>query len=260
MDVMNWVAIVGAAAWTPQIITWLYRFFTKPKITLYLHSIPQIGYTGLGPIFNVDFALMSEKKAITLNNFSVNIKHENGASYIFDWDGLSESLSEIESPSEFTSVKKTYLPLVIRVVNSGVAQAFVRFQYEPFKKKFREALQNASNEFQRFSDAGKIKTEQDIEGLTTNKEISKLISLIDSEFIWVVGKYTVTFNFQSPSKFDYTRDKYTFSLSQEDIKELRKNIDNVKLNITQHAKAMSLKDFKPKEISWIWRLPELRKM
>jgi len=258
-NAMDWVAIIGAAAWAPQIFTWAYRFFTKPKITLYLHSTPQIGYTGFGPIFNVDLALMSERKDITLNNFSVNIKHENGASYTFDWDGLSESISEIQAPSELpTSIRKTYLPLVVRVVNSGVAQAFVRYQYKPFKQKFNEAAQDAFNEFQRLRDAGKINTEQDVDGLTTNKEISKLVSLIDSGFIWVAGKYTVTFDFQSPSKFDYTKSKYTFSLSQEDIKELRKNFDNIKLNITQNAKVMALKDYKAKEIFWIWRFPELR--
>lgn len=128
MDIMNWIAVIGAAAWTPQIVTWIYRICTKPKVTLYVNRICQIGYTGFGPIFNIDLALMSERKAITLNNLSVNIKHENGASYIFDWDGLSESLSEIQSPSEFTSVKKSYLPLVVRITDTGIAQVMVRFQ------------------------------------------------------------------------------------------------------------------------------------
>jgi hypothetical protein len=136
MNIMNVVAIIGAAAWTPQIITWIYRFCTKPIITLYLHKTCQIGYTGLGPIFNIDLALMSERKAITLNNFSVNIKHENGASYLFEWDGISESLSEIQSPTELTSVKKSYLPLVVRVANTGIAQVMVRYQYMPFKQSF----------------------------------------------------------------------------------------------------------------------------
>ena len=90
MEPMGWVAIIGAAAWMPQIITWLYRFFSKPKITLYPHCNPQIGYTTLGPIFNIDLALLSEKKAVVLNNFYINITHENGASYTFDWNSLSE--------------------------------------------------------------------------------------------------------------------------------------------------------------------------
>jgi len=259
MNITSWVAIIGAAAWVPQIFTWAYRFFTKPKITLYLHSTPEIGYTCFGPIFNINLALMSERKDITLNNFSVNIKHENGASYNFDWDGLSESISEIQAPSELpTSVRKSYLPLVVRVFHSGVAQALVRYQYKPFKQKFNEAFKDAFNEFQRLRTASQMNTEQDVDDFTKTKETSKILSLIDSEFIWVAGKYTVTFDFQSPSKFSYTKSKYTFSLSQEDINELRKNIDNIMLDITQLAKASVLKDYKAKQILWIWRNPELR--
>ena len=58
---MNIVAIIGAAAWTPQIITWLYRVLTQPKVSIHLHSLPQIGYNTLGPIFNASLALLSGK-------------------------------------------------------------------------------------------------------------------------------------------------------------------------------------------------------
>lgn len=69
MDVMGWVAIIGAAAWTPHIIEWVYRFFARPKITVYPHKNPQIGYTFFGPIINIDLALLSEKKLLLLTIF-----------------------------------------------------------------------------------------------------------------------------------------------------------------------------------------------
>jgi hypothetical protein len=68
----------------------------------------------------------------------------------------------------------------------------------------------------------------------------------------------LTFDFKSPSKFNYTKKKYTFSLSQEDIKELRKNLDNIKLDIMQTAKLIALKNYKAKELVWIWKNPELK--
>ena len=88
---MNWVAIIGAAAWTPQIITWVHRALTQSKISLHLHLLPQIGYTTLGPIFNVTFALLSEKKDAILNKISSTLRHESGASYTFDWAGHSQT-------------------------------------------------------------------------------------------------------------------------------------------------------------------------
>ncbi|OHB77948.1 MAG: hypothetical protein A2Z25_12165 [Planctomycetes bacterium RBG_16_55_9] len=129
-----------------------------------------------------------------------------------------------------------------------------------FKQKFNAALQHASDEFQRLNNAGKLKTEEDVDGLAANKEISELVSLIESEFIWIAGKYTVTFDFKSPSKFVYTKDTYAFNLSQEDVNELKRNIDNLKLDITQRAKTIAIKDFEPKEIIWVWRIPELTKI
>ena len=160
---MDWVAAIGAAAWAPQIISWICQYFRKPKITLYLHPETQIGYTSFGPIFNVSLALVSEKRSVTLNDISVNIKHESGALYTFDWDGLSEDLSEIQDPSgQPTSIKRIYLPLVIRVLQSGVAQALVRFQYKPFKQRYKDKIQDAENTFQLLRSAGKLNTEQDI--------------------------------------------------------------------------------------------------
>lgn len=259
MNTMDWVAIIGAGAWTPYIVKWVYRFFTRPKFTLYPNTKPQIGYTGLGPIFNIDLALLSENKAVTLNNFSINIKHENGAEFTFDWDGLSESLSEIQNPSGLpTSIRKEYLPLVVRIVPFGLAQALVRYQYEPFKRKYNDAVQSVESRFQVLRKAGKINTEKDIEGMTSEKEVTELYDLINSGFIWVAGNYSLMFDFKSPSKFSYVKKKYTFSLTQEDIDELRKNIDGIKLSLAEAAKTIALKDYKAKGISWIWKNPELR--
>jgi hypothetical protein len=259
MNTMNWVAIIGAAAWTPHIIEWLYKFFTRPKITLYPHKNPSIGYTIFGPIINIDLALLSGNREITLNNFSINIKHENGAEFTFDWNGLSESLSEIQGPSGLpTSIKKEYLPLVVRIVPLGLAQALVRYQYEPFKRKYRDAVQAVDSRFLALRKAGKINTEKDIDGLTSEREVSELFDLINSEFIWVAGNYTLMFDFKSPSKFSYVKKKYTFSLTQEDVDELRKNIDGIKLSLAETAKTIALKDYEAKEISWIWRNPELQ--
>ena len=260
MDAIDLVAIVGAAAWTPIIITWVYRALTKPKISLYLHSQPQIGYTTLGPIFNVTFALLSEKKDAILNKFSDTLKHESGASYTFDWAGLSEALSEIENPiGPPMSIKRTVLPLVVKVLHTGVAQVFVRFLHEPFKTKLRTASASALDRFNYLKSSDNLKTEQDIEGLVSEQEFSELLKFYSSEFIWIAGKYTVTFQFQSPNKIRYKKNEYIFELSQDDINELKKNIDIIKRDLIDAAKSETISDYKRKEVSWVWRNPELQK-
>ncbi|MHC4477790.1 MAG: hypothetical protein ACYTEL_19270 [Planctomycetota bacterium] len=260
MDAMNWVAIVGAAAWAPQIVTWVCRTLTKPKVSLYLDSKPQIGYTTLGPIFNVKFALLSERKDAILNKFSVKLRHESGASYTFDWDGLSEDLSEIENPfGPIMSIKKTSLPLVVKVLHTGVAQVFVRFQHKQFKANSANVFASAADHFNLLKTSGKLRTEEDIEALVSHKEFNDVIKIFNSEFIWSAGEYTVTFEFKSPNAFKYTQSEYIFQLAQDDIGNLRKNIDNMKLAIIEAAKSSIIPDYKPPEILWEWRFPELEK-
>jgi len=259
MEPMGWVAIVGAAAWTPQIITWVYRALRKPELSLHLHSQSQVGYTTFGPIFNVTFALLSEKKDAVLKKISATLRHESGASHTFDWDGLSEEVSQIENiigPTAF--IKKTSLPLVVKVLHTGVSQLFVRFQHEQFKANTKKPFASALDQFNLLKTSGKLQTEKDIEGLVSEKEFDEVIKLFNSEFIWRAGKYTVTFEFKSPNKFKYKKSEYAFELSQDDIDNLRKNIDNIKLDLIETAKIGTISDYKRKEIIWVWRFPELQ--
>ena len=258
MDVMNVVAVVGAAAWTPQIITWVFRFATKPKLSIYLHSQLEMGYTSLGPIFNIRCALLSKHKDAVLNKFSVILRHDSGASYTFDWAGLSEDLSEIQSPiGETVSIKKTSLPLVAKVLHTGVAQMSVRFLHEQFKVNLREASVSVMDRVSFLKTSGKFRTEEEIEALASEQVFGELMKLFDSEFIWRAGKYTVTFEFGSPNKFKYKKSEYTFELNQDDIENLRKNLDNIKLYLIEIAKIGSISDYKLKPIDWVWRNPEL---
>ena len=260
MEVMNVVAIVGAAAWTPQIITWIYRFFTKPQLSIYLHTQPQIGYSSFGPIFNVSCALLSKNKDAIINKFTATLKHESGALYEFDWVGLSEVLSEIENPmGPLMSIKKPSLPLVIKVLHTGVFQAFVRFQHGQFRVSMNKPFASLLERFNILKNSGKLISESDIDGLKSETEFDRVLKLIDSEFIWHAGEYTVTFELHSPNKIKYKKDEYVFTLSQEDIENLKENIENIKFDIFQRAKQEIVKDYKPKDISWVWKNPELRK-
>jgi hypothetical protein len=260
MNTFEWTAIIGALAWTPQIGSWICKWFTKSKVSLYLHTQPEIGYTSLGPIFNIQLALISEKKDATLNKFVVTLRHESGASYTFEWDGISEDLSQIEDyEGSIQSVRKVSLPLVVRVLKTNVAQAFVRYQLMSYKDKHRGVLETATNCFNTLKSSGKLKTEEDIDDLTSIKEFDDLLKHYDSEFIWMTGKYTVTFDFNSTSSIKYKKEKYVFHLTHEDVTELRKNLDNIKLSLLQTAKGAIMPDFQAQKIPWNWRHPALKK-
>lgn len=259
MEPMGWVAIVGAAAWVPQIITWLYRAFTKAKVSIYLDKYPQVGFSSFGPIFNVNLALLSGKKDIIFNKLTIKLKHESNALYTFEWDGLSEALSEIENPiGTNVMIKKTYLPLAIKVLHTGVAQAFVRFQHRQFKINQKEPYAEALARVNLLKSSGSLNTEEQIEDLVSLPEFDRLMQLFSTEFIWAAGKYTVTFEFGSPNKFKYKKKEYTFRLLQSDIDNLRTNIDNIRNYMIQSVKQDTIPDYQFAEIFWKWVYPELK--
>jgi len=259
MDAMNWVAVIGAAAWTPQIITWVYRFFTKPKVSIYLHSKPEIGYTSLGPIFNIRCALLSKHKDAVLNKFSAKLRHSSGASYTFDWAGLSEDLSEIQNPIGPTiSIKKTSLPLVVKVLHTNVSQMLVRFMHKRFRVEISKVSAPALDRFNFLKTSCKLNTEKDIEDLAKEQDFVDILKFYNSEFIWSAGKYTVTFEFDSPNKFKYKKSEYTFELKQDDIDNLKKNIENIRHDLIEMAKLDCISDYELKPTNWVWRNPELQ--
>ncbi len=260
MDTLDWVAIFGALAWTPQIISWFHKWLTIPKVSLHLSPISQLSFTSYGPLFNVTFALICEKKDIILNDFIITLKHENGATHVFEWNGLSEDISEIENPGQLpVTIKKTYLPLVVRVLHTGVAQVFVRFRNKDFEDNIKVVAATLSDKYRHYISQGKLTTEAENEVFKSEKEFCDLMRTVTTEFIWQAGRYTMEIDFNSLSKFDYAKNKYTFQLNQNDINRLRVNISRIDLHILQCAKQALIPDFKPNDLAWSWIYPELKK-
>jgi hypothetical protein len=59
------LAILGALAWLPQLIIFISKWLTKPKLTIITDKDLEIGYTTFGPIFNFQIAFLAEKKGNT---------------------------------------------------------------------------------------------------------------------------------------------------------------------------------------------------
>lgn len=55
-------AYIGAAAWAPQIGSWMYGWLVKPRVQILPERMVEVGFTTLGPIFNIRLALSASKK------------------------------------------------------------------------------------------------------------------------------------------------------------------------------------------------------
>src|SRR5437867_4178650 len=95
MTPLDWVAIVGAAAWIPQVLGWAARKLTEPSLRLVTGIAPEIGYTSFGPIFNLTCAISAERKDAIIERVSCTLEHERGQRLRLSWARLSETFSQI---------------------------------------------------------------------------------------------------------------------------------------------------------------------
>ncbi len=78
-------AYIGAAAWLPQIAMWLYRSIVRPKLRIVPDQLAEVGFTSLGPIFNVRMAFFVENRDIIIDDVELILRHQDGIIRTFRW-------------------------------------------------------------------------------------------------------------------------------------------------------------------------------
>ena len=135
-------AYIGAAAWLPQIATWLYHKFILPSIRIVPNQYAQVGFTSLGSIFNVQMAFSVENKDIIVDGIDIRIRHEDGESRTLRWAGLAETFSEItDAAGNKQVVSREQAPIAIKIGTISLLEKFVRFQEPRYHEADRPLFQ-----------------------------------------------------------------------------------------------------------------------
>ncbi|HAT3892528.1 hypothetical protein SC404_14265 [Legionella pneumophila serogroup 1] len=247
------VAYLGALAWAPQLMQWGYNFYTKPCIRVIPDRAAQVGYTIFGPIFNLRLSIDVSKKDTIIDFIGVQLKHESGASYDFEWMGMNEVFSEVITTGVNSNggnqiVQKDVSPIAIKVSSISLVEKFFRFQE---KKYIYENRIKSNALIQSHNMAIKMKKEgKNVDFIW--RELEDYMSFLREKFIWQPGKYTMSFELRSPIKFNYTQGKYEFELTQADVETLNLNfseMESIKYNMENEIEN---KQETMKEINWVW--------
>ena len=122
-------AYIGAAAWAPQIVTWIYRALVKARLRIVPDYMGEVGFTNFGPIFNLRMAFFVESRDLIIDGIELTLRHEDGETKSFRWAGLGETFSEItDSSGNRQIVGRDQSPIAIKVVTTSLLEKFVRFQ------------------------------------------------------------------------------------------------------------------------------------
>lgn len=244
-------AYVGAAAWLPQIGSWLYGKYITPRVTILPNRSVEIGFTTFGPIMNLSMAFSSDRRDAVVTAFDASIVHQDGDQHVLRWAGMSETFSEItDSTGKKQTVSKDQTPIAFKIGTDILLEKYVRFQ-EP---KFSQEINKYINSLVTHSKFLK-ETEKDfVQKTLQSKEFRDLVKAHKESFWWKAGKYIVHFNMGSHKKLVLEDQSFYFILSQLDIDELRRNLDMIEHEFTNTIKS-NLPEYKIEQLTWNWRYP-----
>jgi hypothetical protein len=207
------LAILGALAWLPQLIIFISKWLTKPKLTIITDKDLEIGYTTFGPIFNFQIAFLAEKKRVLIRKVEIEMTHENNETHNFTWDWFEEILYEVNIPqSGLIPTRKNQKAIAINVDPDSLVEKKIGFQQN-------RLVQLTTEEFLNIYNAG-----DDVNQIRTRNTFNNLRDYYKNGFNWKIGKYSATIKATLSNDQIFTT-KVDFQLTSLNIKTIEPNIE-----------------------------------
>lgn len=247
LTALDWAAIIGAAAWIPQIAGAIARKLAVPKLRLVPSNAPEIGFTSLGPIFNLTCAISAERKDAIIERMTATVEHANGQKIEFTWTRLNELLSEIRGPESTAEVSKSQQAIALKVGTLVLAEKSIGFHDLAFQEQVRLTTAPAA---ERLAFLRESSSEAESTFLTT-KEFADLVSLWERQFPWREGKYVACVRIHIVDVVAPTEVVLQFELSAHEVKRLRSNCEE----IAQYQRDLVSGESSKRLYNWDWVYP-----
>lgn len=249
MTSAEFAAYLGAAAWAPQIASWVYRYYVKPHILLVPDRTVDIGFTNLGPIFNLRIAISADRKDAIIDSIAINLRHEDGEVRKFSWANVSETFSQIrDSSGNRQTISKDQSAIALKIGTESLIEKFIHFQ-EP---KFYQNTQSYLDELLAYFNFLKAKDPDFVQKTLESKQYHEWVEAHKNSFWWRKGEYSVEIRLGSPKKITFENFKFKFKLNDGDIDALRGNLKELDVEFENMVKS-NLPDYQFKSVNWNWR-------
>jgi hypothetical protein len=242
-------AYIGAAAWMPQILTWIYRAITKPKLRIVPDAQAEVGFTTYGPIFNIRMAFFVENRDLIIDGLTLSITHADGDQHEMRWAGLGETFSEItDGKGNRQIVSKDQTPIAIKVNTQALFEKFVRFQESRFHAADGPTTRALVTHFNFLKQKSPDSFVQEV---LNSKELFSVVDQRQKWFWWKPGRYVVSVRPNSPQKFDQVENSFAFELSDVDLDNLKGNIPYIDLELKNIINS-NLPNPESHQFQWQW--------
>ncbi len=227
MKLIDWIAILGALAWTPHLIILFKQWLLKSKIRIITQKSIEIGFTTYGSIFNLRLAFSVENRDIVVSDIKVRLKHESGEERLLEWQGITQHLGKMKTQyAGEMPYEKEHSVLAIKLNQKEIEERLIRFQEPAFLASQREYVNKAVKKMAYL----KAEEKYDSVEFLREPEMTELYSFNKHAFPWKPGKYTVTIEIQSPENFTLVDNVREFSLTPIEVEKLELNKDQLEVD------------------------------
>ncbi len=247
-------AYIGAAAWLPQIGSWVHDYWAKPVISIVPARTAQVGFTRLGPIFNLGMALTSDRKSAIIESFDATLKHQDGESRSLAWAGMNETFSEITDPLGNRQIVARETSIAFKIAPDVLLEKFVRFQEPRFTEHTQEAINELVSHFTFLKNTSADFVDQALQ----SKELHKALEAQKNCFWWKAGRYNVSFSMGAAKPLKLEKYSYHFHLTTADIEALKQNFPTLDADLRNVINS-NLPAHEPEPVNWTWRSVTLQK-
>lgn len=212
-------AIIGAAAWIPQITKWL----AKPKLQILSAANLGVSFTPNGVSVHWIISISTERQDALITKVGLIVTHQNGDRRFLEWGSLEEEIFkltsvEINSPINY---KKNSGVFAIKAITSALTERSIFFYDRDFMMGGRSKTAIASEHYTYL----KGQEENAAELMVKSKEFKQALEFYTKDIFWKEGDYEIKLILTISNKKSPHVQNFSFALSKEDIAVLHENLD-----------------------------------
>lgn len=221
MGAFEWIAVVGAAAWLPQIGLLVYRFLVEPVVHLVPVTETELTFNSQGPVFNLRAALIAQRKDAVIVEMTAVFRHEHGREIALIWESFVEKFSELTTQQgERGEFARDQIATALRVNTAVPTEKLFRFRDAEFRRRHRELSDKADDSLNRIA----RDDPSPVEAFLRSREFTDLVSFYNNSFPWQPGRY----NLEIGTRLLGSRARYaantSMTLSQDEVDRIRGNL------------------------------------
>lgn len=236
-------AYIGAAAWAPQIASWLYKKWAKPQLGVMPATTMAITYSDAGPTVKVMLSVETQRCDVVVDRVELRIRHEQGEERRLWWSQIGELTQQQTSP-----------PTAIKITTTSLLDRQIVFQDTRFTAGLRK-LNDAIIEHFNYLRA----TNSEALQLTLqSKEVHQARQSFEQGFYWKPGEYVFEIRLHSKSMRNPYTERFEITLSTADCDSLKANCDLFESYIS--AAILAASGIPTNLPTWKWVTPDIHRM